>query len=113
MTVQLDKVVTIRFKAADYCALRDRAHGAGNTISDVIRAAVLGLPPPRRRRQLADKELLNQLSRLGNNLNQQTRLLHQLRHRGLPPEIAAVRAVLEEVRALLGEVSRSVAEAAS
>ena len=112
MAIELDKVVTVRFKAADHSAWRDEARKGGLTVSAFIRDAALGVPPVPPRRRLADQDLINQLSRLGNNLNQQTRLLHQLRHRDLLPETAPVLAVLEDVRELLDEVSRSVAEAA-
>ena len=113
MALELDKVVTVRFKAADYRALRHQAVERGETLSDLLRRAALGLPPaPVRRRKPIDQELINQLSRLGNNLNQQTRLFHQLRYRGLLPETAALLDLLEAVRDLLEKVSRAVAERA-
>ncbi len=112
MAIELDKVVTVRFKAADYCALRHQASTRDETLSDLLRRAALGLPPAPARRTPIDRDLINQLSRLGNNLNQQTRLFHQLRYRGLLPETAPVLALLKEVRDLLEEVSRAVAEAA-
>ncbi len=112
MPIKLSRFVGVRFKPDDYQQLEQIAKGLGTTVSDLIRHAALGVPPPPRRRQLADQDLINQLSRLGNNLNQQTRLLHQLHYRDLPPDTAPVLDVLLEVRDLLNEVSRSVAEAA-
>ncbi len=112
MAIDLEKRVTVRFKAADYCALKDRALESGAPISELIRNAALKLQPIPARRALADQDLINQLSRLGNNLNQQTRLLHQLHYRDLPPDIAPVLTLLRDVRELLHEVARSVAEVA-
>ncbi len=111
MPSELSRFVGVRFRPDDYRQLEQKAIGAGATVSAFLRAAALGAPPPVRRRRLVDQDLLNQLSRLGNNLNQQTRIFHQLRHRGLLPESAAVLELLEELRDLLGEVSRAVAEA--
>ena len=112
MTTRLSRFVGVRFKPDDYERLDKKAKELGTNVSGLIRSAALDVPPAPPRRRLADKDLINQLSRLGNNLNQQTRLLHQLRHRDLLPETAPVLAVLEDVRELLDEVSRSVAEAA-
>ncbi len=112
MATELDRVVTVRFKAADLHALKGLALKSGANVSELIRHAALKLPPVPARRTLVDRDLINQLSRLGNNLNQQTRLLHQLHYRDLPPELAPVLALLQDVRDLLREVARAVAEAA-
>lgn len=113
MPIELSRFVGVRFKPDDYRLLEEKARQAGMTVSGLLRHAALGLPVTPRRRQLADQELINQLSRLGNNLNQQTRLFHQLQHRDLLPERATVLATLEDVRLLLNRVSRAVAEASS
>ncbi len=112
MSIKLSRFVGVRFKPDDYQRLEAKAEALGITVSDLLRAAALGVPAAPRRRRLADQDLINQLSRLGNNLNQQTRLLHQLRHRNLLPETAPVLGLLEEVRTLLVKVSQSVAEVA-
>ncbi len=113
MPIELSRFVGVRFRPDDYRQLEEKAAAAGVTVSDLIRHAALGLPPAPRRRQLADQDLINQLSRVGNNLNQQTRLFHQLQYRELLPEGAAVLAALEDIRRLLAVVSRAVAEASS
>ncbi|MCP3960549.1 MAG: MobC family plasmid mobilization relaxosome protein [bacterium] len=112
MAIDLEKRVTVRFTAADYQALKERALEDRAPVSELIRHAALKLPALPARRPLVDRDLINQLSRLGNNLNQLTRLMHQLHHRGLLPDLAPVLAVLQEVRDLHHEVARAVAEAA-
>ena len=111
MPIKLTHRVGVRFDAGDHRRLEQKAQSLGLTVSQLIRQAALDLPAPPRRRSLVDSALIQELSRIGNNLNQQTRLLHQLSHRGLNPETAPVLAVLEEVRDLLAEVSRRVTEA--
>ena len=113
MAIELKHRVTVRFRPDDYRRLERKAKNSGTTVSGLIRDAALDLPPAPRRRRLADQDLINQLSRVGNNLNQQTRLLHQLRHRDLLPETAPVLAALRDVRKLLEAVARAVAEASS
>ncbi len=112
MPIELSRHVGVRFKPDDYRRLERKAERLGVSVSRVIRDTALGvvIAPPRHR--LADQDLINQLSRLGNNLNQQTRLLHQLTHRGLTPDLARVLAAVEDVRRLLDLVARSVAEVA-
>ncbi len=114
MPIELSRFVGVRFKPDDYRRLEEKAEGLGTTVSGLLRAAALAavleaVPAPRR--QLADQDLINQLIRLGNNLNQQTRIFHQLRYRGLLPEAADVIALLKEIRDLVDKVSRAVAEA--
>ncbi len=113
MPIELSRVVGVRFKPDDYRHLEWQAKALGVTVSRLIRDAALGLPTKPPRHRLADLELLNQLSRYGNNLNQQTRVLHQLKHRGLAPETAPVLAALEDTQRVLQEVKRRVAEASS
>ncbi len=112
MPIKLSRFVGVRFAPDAYRQLEGKAKELGVPVSDVIRAAVLGVRATPSRHWLADQELINHLSRIGNNLNQQTRLLHQLQYRGLAPDTAQVLAAVEEVRELLVEVARSVAEAA-
>ena len=116
MPIELSRFVGVRFRPDDYRRLEEKAQGLGTSVSALLRAAALAAvledPQEPRRRRLAAQDLVNQLSRLGNNLNQQTRLFHQLRYRGLVPETAAVLALLKELRDLLEELSVSVAEAA-
>ncbi len=114
MPTELSRFVGVRFKPDDFGRLEEKAEGLGTTVSGLLRAAALAAllePPPLPNHQLVDQDLINQLSRLGNNLNQQTRLFHQLRYRGLLPEAADALALLKEIRDLVNKVSRAVAEA--
>ncbi len=115
MATNLSRIFPVRFRPDFYERLEERARDEQKPVGAVIRAAcevALGLPPPQPpSRSLSDMSLLNQLARIGNNLNQQTRALHQLRHRQLSPDFAALRVVLEEVQQLLERVSTQVAEA--
>ncbi len=113
MPIELSRVVGVRFKPDDYRQLKEQAKARGVTVSRLIRDPALGLPPPQHRRGLVDLKLLNELSACGNNLNQQTRVLHQLKHRGLIPEITRLLAVLKDALRVLREVKRRVAEACS
>ncbi len=115
MAAKLSRIFPVRFHPDFYAVLEKRAREERKPVGAVIRTAcevVLGLPPQQPpSRSLRDMGLLNQLARIGNNLNQQTRALHQLRHRKLAPDLGALRDVLEEVQQLLEQVSTQVAEA--
>ncbi len=114
-TERLSRISSVRFHPDVFAQLEKRARDAQEPVGAVIRKAcevALGLPPPQPpSRSIPDMSLLNQLIRIGNNLNQETRALHQLRHRELSPDFAALRRVLEEVQQLLERVSAQVAEA--
>ncbi len=110
MPAKLSRFVGVRFTPDDYRQLEQKAEGLGTNVSGLLRAAAFRRLPAACHRRLVDRELINQLSRLGNNLNQQTRLFHQLRYRGQLPEAAAVLELLAEVQDLLEVVSRAVAE---
>lgn len=115
MAPKLSRIFPVRFQPDFYRQLEERAREERKPVGAVIRRAcevALGLPlqlPPSR--SLPDMSLLNQLVRIGNNLNQETRLLHQLRHRELSPDFRTLQGVLEEVRQLLEQVTAQVAEA--
>ncbi len=111
MPIELSRHVGVRFKPDDHRRLERQAKALGLSLSSLIRAAALGIPPARPRRALADRGLMNQLSRVGNNLNQQTRVLHQLKHRGLMPDAAPVLDALADTRRVLRELKRRVVEA--
>ncbi len=113
MAIELNKVVAVRFKAGDHQLLRDRALERGITVSELVRSAALGVPPVRRRRDLVAQKLINQLSRVGNNLNQHSHVLHLMNLRGELPRAEAVLERLAEVQGLLLEVCLAVAEASS
>ncbi|MCP3960793.1 MAG: hypothetical protein GY719_23355 [bacterium] len=111
MSIELDKIVSVRFKAEDHRLLRDRALERGITVSALVRAAALGVPPARRRRNLVAQELINQLSRVGNNLNQHSHVLHRMDQRSDLPHAETVLDRLAEVQGILIEVSFAVGEA--
>ncbi len=115
MATKLSRIFPVRLHPDFYAQLEKRAREERKPVGAVIRKAcevALGLPPPQPPcRSLRDMGLLNQLVRIGNNLNQQTRALHQLRHRELSPDFAALLGVLGEVQQLLEEVTAQVAEA--
>ena len=67
---------TIRFDDEEWARLAQLAKDAGMVRSHFIRTRALQpLRAPRVRSEL-DQEAIRQLSRLGNNLNQLTRLMH-------------------------------------
>ncbi len=115
MPSRLSRIFPVRFHPDIVVRLEERALEERKSVGAVIRNAcevALDLPPQQSpSRSLPDMSLLNQLARIGNNLNQSTRALHQLRHRGLAPDFAELRRVLEEVQQLLEQVSAQVAEA--
>ncbi len=86
--------------------LRQSSIGMGSLVWPSLRAECIGSLVRQRRR--GHDALVRQLIRVGNNLNQQTRLLHLLKHRGELPEAEALLATLQEVEALLRSVSRQV-----
>lgn len=54
-------------------AWEEKAAASGMTLSDLIRHAVEGTKPPRRKRVDVDPALLRQIAQIGNNLNQLAR----------------------------------------
>ncbi len=108
MSIELARRVTVRFSPKAYARLEAIAGQTQRTISDVVRHAVEGLPVRPRRRRRGNDALVRQLIRVGNNLNQQTRVLHLLKHRGELPEAEALLTTLKEVEATLRSVSRQV-----
>ncbi len=113
MAVELNKIVAIRFKAEDHRRLKRRAHERGITLSDFVRAAALGVGPRHRRHDLVARTVINQLSRVGNNLNQHSRVLHVMNLRGQLPRAEALFQRLDEVEAILLRLAVDLAEASS
>ena len=111
MAIELDKIVPIRFKSADHRKLKARAAERGVTLSELVRDAALEVKPLPRRRRLVGEDLINQLSRVGNNFNQHARLLHRLDHRGDLPDSKTVLARLREVEKVLLDLSCAVGDA--
>ncbi|MEL6521061.1 MAG: plasmid mobilization relaxosome protein MobC [Pseudomonadota bacterium] len=75
-----DTRIMVRFTKAEADRIREYADTAGITVSDLLRAAVLEQPLPKKRRRgsLADTQalgtVLGQIGRIGSNVNQLARL---------------------------------------
>ncbi len=66
--------IEIRATSAERAAWSETAKASGLTLSALIRQAVSGVKPPRRRKRAeVDPTLLRELARIGNNLNQLAR----------------------------------------
>ena len=104
--------VTVRFSPPVYARLKTIARQTQRTVSDVVRHAVEDLPIHPRHRSDDQRDLARQLSRIGNNLNQQTRLLHQMNHRGDIPDSEALLTTLKAVYDTLRSMSRRVGRTA-
>lgn len=111
MAIELDKIVPVRFKREDHRKLKARAAERGVTLSALVRDAALGVRAAAPRRRLVARDLVNQLSRVGNNLNQHSRVLHRMDKRGDLPHAKAVLARLAEVEKVLIDLSCAVADA--
>ena len=109
MPIELSRRVTIRLSPEDYERLAAVAGETDRSVSDVVRRAVVDLPIRPRRIAADHQELIHQLTRIGNNLNQETRVLHLLKHRGDLPDADALLATLEQVQDTLRSVAREVA----
>ncbi len=104
MPIDLSRRITVRLSPEVYARLETVAGQTQRTISDIVRHAVEGVPVRPRRRSRDDEALIRQLVRVGSNLNQQTRLLHLLKHRGDLPDCEVVLARLEELEGMLQAV---------
>jgi hypothetical protein len=93
----LVRTVATRISLAECDDLRERATAAGLAVGSFLRLLLRGLPPAPRRP--LTRSAIVALNRVGNNLNQLTRLAHG----GvlMPTDLfATLRAVHQEVRAL-------------
>ena len=108
MPIELSHRITVRLSPEVFARLETLAGQTQRTVSDIVRHAVEGLPVRPRRRSRGHDDLIRQLVRIGNNLNQQTHLLHLLKHRGDLPDAEGLLATLEQVRGALQTVSRQV-----
>ncbi len=100
--------ITVRLTPEIYAHLEAVVGQTERTVSDVVRLAVQGLAVRPLRLKRERQELIRQLVRIGSNLNQQTRLLHLLKHRGDFPDSDMLLATLEEVTAALGSISNQL-----
>ena len=115
MAIELSRFVGVRFHPDVHARLLKVARKEQISVGAVIRWAcelALEIPPPSPpSRSVPDQGLINQLSRVGNNLNQQTRVLHQIRYRRQVPQAEAIFERLAQVQGVLEELSRAVSEA--
>lgn len=110
MPIELCHRITVRISPDAFVRLQAIASESQRTVSDVVRHAVEGLPVRPRRQSRSHDDLIRQLIRIGNNLNQQTRLLHLFKHRGDLPDLETLLATLEQVKGTLRLVSGRVKE---
>ena len=97
----------VRFTPDEFAIIADRARACGRTPARFIREAALGAVP-RERRSAVNADLVRQLARIGNNLNQ----LAVRAHTGSPLPVDALEATLSELLAAVRRVeSERVAKA--
>lgn len=97
------EVVRLRLTLAEHEHVRSQAEAAGVTVSDFLRRRALGyIVPQIRGRRGPDPILLNELNRIGVNLNQIARNQNSGRTERLDPET-----VLDELRRLLAVITAS------
>lgn len=65
--------IEIRLSPEEKASWEERASASGLNLSDLIRHAVEGTKPPRRKRIDVDPALVRQVAQIGNNLNQLAR----------------------------------------
>lgn len=66
--------VNVRMTIQDYCNVSKNAKTVGLSITDYIRKICAGKPLPKKKLSPLDRELFVQLSRIGNNINQLTKI---------------------------------------
>jgi len=94
--------VMIRYREGEAVAVRERARVCGLPLARYVREVSLGAVPRERRHRSVD-ELIRQLARIGNNLNQ---LAHEAHARDLFPMAARVDLALTELRGAIQQVAR-------
>lgn len=83
--------------------LKDHAHLARVSVSDLVRRRSLLEPPPKAAVPTVNAQLSAELGAIGKNLNQQTRLCHQAGEI-LPAHVQPLVRVLIPLKALLDQV---------
>jgi hypothetical protein len=91
----------IRYQEHEAQVVRERARVCGLPIARFVREVSLGAVPKERRHRVLD-ELIRQLARIGNNLNQ---LAHQANARDRFPMEERIDAALSALRAVIHEVA--------
>jgi hypothetical protein len=102
----------VRFTEQEYAEVAARADRAGRPTAAFLRAAALGDAGPRAQRRppadhVALRQILGQCGRIGNNLNQIARQLHQGRRINIPELRETLRAYLDIRTAILTALGMS------
>lgn len=92
--------VTFRLTPAERDELKDHAHLARISVSALVRHRVLGLPAPKAAVPTINSQVYTELGRVGNNLNQLTKLAHESGKLG-PAQVQPLARVLAELKILL------------
>jgi hypothetical protein len=74
--IKKSRHVTVRFTADEYKILSATAESADTTVSKLIRGAVTKIRAWTPENQKIEKEKINQLAKIGNNLNQIARMVN-------------------------------------
>lgn len=90
---QRSETLRCRMRPAEYLRIRQAAERAHLSLSDYARAMVLTGQVTIRQTQSLDPEALEQLRRIGINLNQAVHRLHATGE--IPPELASAAAIVE------------------
>ena len=94
-----DSFISFRVNDEEYAAIFARAQSIGRPVSDFARAAALGYPIRQNRPSQHSPELVAQLRRIGNNLNQ---CLKEAHIGNFPPQVAdAAEEALREISKVL------------
>lgn len=92
--------VSFRLTQAERAELKDHAHLARISVSELTRCRVLGLPPPKAAVPAVNSRVHADLGRVGNNLNQVTKLVHESGQLG-SAQVQPLARVLAELKGLL------------
>ena len=94
---------TFRLAVAELAELKDHAHVARISTSELVRRRVLGLPPPKAAVPSINSQIYAELGRIGVNLNQLTRIAHET-----GPQMQLLGRVLAELKGQLDRVRMEV-----
>jgi len=108
MTTRKSKTVGIHLNDDEYALIKARAEAAAaRSLGGYIKASVFDQPVPEQRvirhTKVADPELIRQLSWIGNNINQISRVLNRsafLEPAGLAGLFAMLAVITEEIEAI-------------
>jgi|TARA_R100001440_G_scaffold36385_1_gene55544 hypothetical protein len=90
-----NKVIKLTLNDEEFRNVSDRAYIAGLSLASLTRSAALGLPIPQPKLSI-DRQAVAALNRVGNNLNQITRIAHTEKML-TPDQIEALGTVLQNV----------------